>query len=75
MNVLIDTNILIPLEDTGQELDPRMAEMRRLSQQNGHVLYIHPSQEEDISRDTDEKRKKLFFLAEGNIKKFHLLQG
>lgn len=61
MNVLIDTNILIPLEDTGRELDPCMAEMRKLSQQNGHVLYIHPSQKEDISRDTNEERKKIVF--------------
>lgn len=59
MNVLIDTNILIPLEDTGRELDPRMAEMRRLSQQNGHVLYIHSSQKEDIARDPDERRREI----------------
>ncbi len=61
MNVLMDTNILIPLEDTEQELDPHMAEMRRLSQQNGHILSIHPSQKEDISRDTNEKRKRIVF--------------
>ena len=36
-----------------------MAEMRRLSQENGHVLYVHPSQKEDISRDTDEKRRRI----------------
>ena len=59
MNVLVDTNILIPLEDTGRELDPRMAEMRMLSQQNSHVLCIHPSQKEDVSRDTDEERKRI----------------
>ena len=40
---LIDTNILIPLEDTGQELDPKMAQIRQLAQLHGHVLYIHPS--------------------------------
>ena len=59
MNVLIDTNILIPLEDTGQELDPKMAQIRQLAQLYGHVLYIHPSQKNDISRDEDEDRKKI----------------
>lgn len=59
MNVLIDTNILIPLEDTARILDPSLAEMCRLSDQNGHVLYLHPAQEEDIQRDTDETRKMI----------------
>jgi GNAT superfamily N-acetyltransferase len=31
--------------------------MRRLSEANGHVLYIHPSQQEDIWRDRDEQRR------------------
>lgn len=59
MNILIDTNILIPLEDTARTLDPALAEMRRLSEQNGHVLFIHPSQEEDIQRDRDENRRNI----------------
>ncbi len=59
MNILIDTNILIPLEDTGRELDPRLAEMRRLSDQNGSVLNIHPLQNEEIARDRDEERREI----------------
>ena len=59
MNILIDTNILIPLEDTGQEMSPDMAEMKRLAGLQGHVFYIHPSQEEDIRRDKDEERKSI----------------
>ena len=59
MNILIDTNILIPLEDTGRELDPKMADIRRLAQLYGHVLYIHPSQKEDILRDKNKDRKKV----------------
>jgi len=59
MNVLIDTNILIPLEDTSRTLDPALAEMRRMSEQNGHVLFTHPSQEEDIQRDKDKKRRDI----------------
>jgi len=57
MNILIDTNILIPLEDTARLLDPSLAKMCRLSEANGHILYIHPSQEEDICRDKNEQRK------------------
>lgn len=59
MNVLIDTNILIPLEDTARTLDPALAEMRRMSEQNGHTLYVHPSQAEDIRRDKDEQRRDI----------------
>ncbi len=59
MNILIDTNILIPLEDTGRELDPLMAKMRQLSQQQGHSLCIHPAQRGDIARDVDESRKQI----------------
>lgn len=59
MNVLIDTNIVIPLEDTGQVLDPRMAEMRNLSQQNGYALCVHPSQKRDIARDNHERRREI----------------
>jgi len=59
MNILIDTNILIPLEDTARTLDPSFAQMRRLSEKNGHILYIHPVQEEDIRRDQDENRRNI----------------
>ncbi len=59
MNVLIDTNILIPLEDTTRKLDPAFAEMCRLSEQNGHVLFIHPSQVEDVNRDRNQERRDI----------------
>ncbi|MGZ0019101.1 hypothetical protein [Nitrosomonas sp. wSCUT-2] len=59
MNVLIDTNILIPMEDTARKLDPSLAEMRRLSEQCGHVLFIHPIQVEDIRRDRNESRRDI----------------
>ena len=59
MNVLIDTNIIIPLEDTGQELNPLLAEMCQLSEINGHSLRIHPAQSGDILRDRDENRRNI----------------
>lgn len=59
MNILIDTNILIPLEDTSRLLDPSLAKMCRQSEASGHVLYIHPFQKEDIKRDRNEQRKNI----------------
>lgn len=59
MNILIDTNILISLEDTARTLDPSLAKMRRLSDQNGHVLFIHPAQTRDIRRDQNDNRRAI----------------
>lgn len=59
VKVLIDTNILIPLEDTARMLDPSFADLCRMSEQNGHVLYIHPDQAEDIRRDKNENRRDI----------------
>ena len=59
MNVLLDTNILIPLEDTSKLLVPSFAELRRLSAEQHHCLYIHPIQLEDIKRDSNQERQKI----------------
>jgi len=59
MNILLDTNILIPLEDTGRELDPRLAVMRRSVEQQEHHLFTHPAQIEDLNRDRNEVRKNI----------------
>lgn len=59
LNVLIDTNILIPLEDTNRELDSRLAELRRLCSENEVVLRCHPAQYRDISRDTNVERRRI----------------
>lgn len=59
MNILIDTNVVIPLEDTSITLDPIWAELSRLSKGNGHSLYIHPVQKEDIQRDQNQERRDI----------------
>jgi ribosomal protein S18 acetylase RimI-like enzyme len=59
MNVLIDTNIVIPLEDTNRELSDSFATMKRLCGEKGVVLKKHPSQFEDIARDQDDNRRKI----------------
>jgi GNAT superfamily N-acetyltransferase/rRNA-processing protein FCF1 len=59
MNILIDTNILIQLEDTNCQLDESFADIRRLSSMLGHKLLVHPAQKEDIGRDRNEQRKNI----------------
>ena len=59
MNILLDTNIIIPLEDTSRILDSSFAEMRRLAAEQQHCLYVHPMQIEDINRDKNKERKQI----------------
>ena len=59
MNILLDTNILIPLEDTSKTLDSSFAELRKLSAEQHHCLYIHPMQFEDINRDKNQERRTI----------------
>jgi hypothetical protein len=59
MNILLDTNILIPLEDTARVLDPRLAELRRRVDEFGFRLHIHPAQFDDLNRDRDQERKEI----------------
>lgn len=58
MRFLLDTNILIPLEDSQVSLPPGLASFVRLAQEHGHPLVFHPASEEDINRDRDEDRRK-----------------
>lgn len=59
MNILLDTNILIPLEDTSRILDSSFAELRKLSVEQQHCLYIHPIQLQDINRDKNVERRNI----------------
>jgi len=59
MNILLDTNIIIPLEDTNRVLNSTFAELRKFSSEQGHCLYIHPLQIRDIERDKDQNRKNI----------------
>lgn len=59
MNILLDTNIIIPLEDTNVLLDSSFAEMRKLCGEQRHCLYIHPLQYEDIRRDKNSRRREI----------------
>lgn len=57
MRFLLDTNILIPLEDSQIPLRESLANFVRLAHENGHNLVYHPASEDDIRRDTNETRR------------------
>jgi len=58
MRFLLDTNILIPLEDSQLPLEQSLANFVRLANENGHQLVYHPSTESDIQRDTNAQRRQ-----------------
>ncbi len=57
MRFLLDTNILIPLEDSHRPLEDSLANFIRLANANGHELLYHPASEDDIRQDTDTERR------------------
>lgn len=57
MRFLLDTNILIPLEDSQIPLRDSLANFVRLASENGHQLVYHPASEDDIQRDSNETRR------------------
>lgn len=57
MRFLLDTNILIPLEDSQIPLRESLAHFVRLATANGHLLVYHPASEDDIRRDNDVTRR------------------
>lgn len=58
MRFLLDTNILIPLEDSQLPLRENLANFVRLAHEHGHQLVYHPASETDIGRDTNTQRRK-----------------
>ncbi len=62
MKLLIDTNVLIPMEpvsisDTGQS--PEAVDLSRLCKQTGVQQFMHPCAIFDIQRDSDEVRRNI----------------
>lgn len=58
MRILIDTNIIIPLEDSSKILEASFAKLLQLCSENSHHLLIHPFSLDDLERDKNELRKK-----------------
>ncbi|MBC2704684.1 GNAT family N-acetyltransferase [Desulfobacula sp.] len=63
MNILIDTNIIIPLEPgslTDFEINTELAlQFHKLVQKSGNIIYIHPAVEYDLNRDKNADRMTL----------------
>lgn len=57
LRFLLDTNVLIPLQDTYQVLTPNLANFIRLANVGGHQLLYHPATVADFRRDPDEARR------------------
>lgn len=57
LRFLLDTNILIPLQDSFITLTPNLTNFIRLANQGGHQLLYHPASEEDIRRDANAERR------------------
>jgi len=57
LRFLLDTNILIPLQDSMAVLRPSLADFMRLCNAHGHQLLYHPASVDDINRDPDADRR------------------
>lgn len=57
MRFLLDTNILIPLEDSQIPLVASLANFVRIASEHGHQLVYHPASEDDINRDANLDRR------------------
>lgn len=57
LRFLLDTNILIPLQDSMVVLQPSLTNFVRLCNAHGHQLLYHPASVEDIRRDQNSDRR------------------
>jgi len=57
-SILIDTNIIIHLEDN-KKIEYRYSELSRLCSSYGIKIYIHEASYEDILRDKDTERRNI----------------
>jgi predicted nucleic acid-binding protein len=72
MRVLLDTNILILLEDSSNGiLDESLHNIVTTSDLNGVTLFHHPKSLADIQNDKNEPRKNSIL---SRLKKYHLLE-
>ena len=57
LRFILDTNILIPLQDSNHFLEKSLANFVRLANTGGHQLLYHPATIEDFQRDPDIDRR------------------
>lgn len=71
LRFLLDTNILIPLQDSMLALEPSLTDFVRLCNAHGHQLLYHPASVEDIQRDQDAARRSRTLAR---LRQYQLLQ-
>jgi GNAT superfamily N-acetyltransferase len=71
LRFLLDTNIIIPLQDSFIALEPSLANFVRLAGTGGHQLLYHPASEIDIRRDSDVARRNRTLTR---LKQYSVLQ-
>lgn len=57
LRLLLDTNILIPLQDSYVSLNVNLQNLIRLANIGGHQLLYHPASIEDFQRDPNTERR------------------
>lgn len=58
LRFLLDTNVLIPLQDSLQVLESSLANVVRLASIGGHQLMYHPANIADFERDANAERRQ-----------------
>ena len=76
MNILIDTNIFIPLELTSpSDIEPEthvINEFYRNSKELGYHIFLLDMQKKDVESDKNENRKSLRLMA---FEKYEILEN
>ena len=76
MNILIDTNIFIPLELTSSsDIEPEthaVNELYRKAKELGYHVFLLDTQKKDVESDKNEERRKIRLLA---FEKYELLEN
>jgi hypothetical protein len=71
MKLLIDTNVLIGIEDSGP-VRTQFANLVRGANRHGLSIFVHEASKEDVMRDKDAARRKATL---SRIRKFQSLTG
>lgn len=59
LRILLDTNILIFLEDPKIQLPKNLSEVVKLASENKCVLLAHPNSKGELKKDKDASRRDL----------------
>jgi GNAT superfamily N-acetyltransferase len=59
LRLLLDTNVLIPLQDSLQVLSENLASLHRLAVLGGHQILYHPATIADFERDSNAARREM----------------